>query len=182
MSAPEGKQTIILPVERWQSTAKGCYGGAGDRSGADLPDGAKDKKSEMEHIYIALNKPRGITCTTKNDKNNFIDYLQPERRVFPVVTSGKDSQGLLILTSDGKIVNPMMRAASGHDKEYVVAKWTAHWPDLYWKDGRGIYLDLDVTTRAMHCAKITTKKTFSLFSPYRGLNQPDPPYVPGVGL
>ena len=132
--------------------------------------GQRIKKSEMEHIYIALNKPRGITCTTKNDKNNVIDYLQLERRVFPVGRLDKDSQGLLILTSDGKIVNPMMRAASGHDKEYVVTVDRPIDQTFIEKMAGGIYLeDLDVTTRPCTVRKLN-QKTFSIILT-QGLNR-----------
>ena len=78
------------------------------------------KQNQEDHIYILLNKPRGIVCTTKNDKNNVIDYLSLKQRVFPVGRLDKDSEGLLMLTNDGDIVNRMMRSSNGHEKEYEV--------------------------------------------------------------
>ena len=106
------------------------------------------KKAEAAHIYIILNKPRGIVCTTKNDKDNVIDYLKLDRRVFPVGRLDKDSQGLLLLTSDGAIVNDMMRAANGHEKEYIVTVDRPIDRDFIKKMSSGVYLDeLNVTTR-----------------------------------
>ena len=74
-----------------------------------------------EHIYIALNKPVGITSTTEEgDRSNIIDFVNHSRRVFPVGRLDKDSQGLIFLTSDGDIVNKILRASNHHEKEYLV--------------------------------------------------------------
>lgn len=74
-----------------------------------------------QHIYIALNKPTGITSTTDlTDRTNIIDYVNHSRRVFPIGRLDKDSQGLIFLTSDGDIVNKILRASNNHEKEYVV--------------------------------------------------------------
>ena len=74
-----------------------------------------------DHLYIALNKPLGITCTTdKRDKDNIIDFLGFEERIFPIGRLDKNSSGLILLTNDGSIVNKLLRAEHGHEKEYVV--------------------------------------------------------------
>lgn len=74
-----------------------------------------------EHIYIALNKPPGITSTTEeDDRSNIVDFVNHSRRVFPVGRLDKDSQGLIFLTSDGNIVNKILRASNNHEKEYIV--------------------------------------------------------------
>ena len=72
-------------------------------------------------IYIALNKPLGITCTTdRRDESNVIDYLGMDKRVFPIGRLDKMSTGLLLLTNDGAIVNRLLRAEGRHEKEYLV--------------------------------------------------------------
>lgn len=74
-----------------------------------------------KQVYIALNKPRGITCTTDaRDPTNIVDYLGHEERIFPVGRLDKDSEGLILLTNNGDIVNDILRAANHHEKEYVV--------------------------------------------------------------
>lgn len=74
-----------------------------------------------ELVYIALNKPRGIVCTADpREPMNVVDYVNYPIRIFPVGRLDKDSEGLLLLTSDGEIVNRLLRAAGGHEKEYEV--------------------------------------------------------------
>src|SRR5690554_4124213 len=74
------------------------------------------------HVYIAFNKPVGIVCTTdtKGEKNNIIDYINHPKRIFHIGRLDKDSQGLILLTSDGDIVNKILRAGNNHEKEYLV--------------------------------------------------------------
>lgn len=74
-----------------------------------------------DKIYIALHKPLGITCTTdKRDEDNIIDYLNFKERIFPIGRLDKNSSGLILLTNNGDIVNQLLRAENGHEKEYVV--------------------------------------------------------------
>ncbi len=76
---------------------------------------------EEELVYIALNKPVGITCTTeKHVKGNIVDFVGHEKRIFPIGRLDKDSQGLIYLTNDGDIVNKILRAGNNHEKEYLV--------------------------------------------------------------
>lgn len=76
---------------------------------------------EDNNIYIALHKPLGITCTTdRRDPSNIIDYLGMDDRVFPIGRLDKNSSGLILLTNDGDIVNKLLRAENGHEKEYNV--------------------------------------------------------------
>lgn len=73
------------------------------------------------YVYIALNKPRGITSTTeKHIKGNVVDYVNHPERIFHIGRLDKDSEGLLLLTSDGDIVNEILRSENHHEKEYVV--------------------------------------------------------------
>lgn len=74
-----------------------------------------------EKVYIALNKPAGVVCTTDpREPMNVVDYLDYPIRIFPVGRLDKDSEGLLLMTSDGEIINRILRAAGGHEKEYEV--------------------------------------------------------------
>jgi 23S rRNA pseudouridine2604 synthase len=79
-------------------------------------------KTGEKPVYIALNKPVGIVCTTDTrvEKNNIIDFLKYPRRIFPIGRLDKMSEGLILLTSDGDIVNKILRARNRHEKEYQV--------------------------------------------------------------
>ncbi|HEY3807287.1 MAG TPA: pseudouridine synthase [Kofleriaceae bacterium] len=73
-------------------------------------------------VYIALNKPVGITCTTERHiEGNIIDFVDHPERIFPIGRLDKDSEGLILLTNDGDIVNEVLRAEHHHEKQYVVA-------------------------------------------------------------
>jgi len=76
---------------------------------------------EDSMVYIAFNKPLGVTCTTDNrDPSNIIDYIGFNERIFPIGRLDKNSSGLILLTNDGSIVNKLLRAENGHEKEYLV--------------------------------------------------------------
>ena len=77
--------------------------------------------NKTERVYIAYNKPIGITCTTeKKVRGNIIDAIDHKERIFPIGRLDKPSEGLIFLTSDGDIVNKILRAENAHDKEYIV--------------------------------------------------------------
>lgn len=77
--------------------------------------------NKTERVYIAYNKPIGITCTTeKKVRGNIIDAIDHKERIFPIGRLDKPSEGLIFLTSDGDIVNKILRAENSHDKEYIV--------------------------------------------------------------
>jgi 23S rRNA pseudouridine2604 synthase len=81
------------------------------------PVGAKKKA-----IYIALNKPVGITCTTEaHVADNIVRFVGHSERIFPVGRLDKDSEGLILLTNDGDIVNEILRSENEHEKEYLVS-------------------------------------------------------------
>ena len=76
---------------------------------------------QARKVYIALNKPRGIECTTDRDvPDNIVDFVGHGERIFPVGRLDKDSEGLILLTNDGDIVNGILRTEHGHEKEYLV--------------------------------------------------------------
>lgn len=73
-------------------------------------------------VYIALNKPPGITCTTEHGVDgNIVDFVDHPQRIFPIGRLDKDSEGLILLTSNGDIVNEILRSENNHEKEYLVA-------------------------------------------------------------
>jgi 23S rRNA pseudouridine2604 synthase len=79
------------------------------------------KRKNLVPVYIAMNKPKGITCTTDSkDKTNIIDFIKYKSRIFPIGRLDKRSEGLIFLTNDGDIVNKILRAGNNHEKEYVV--------------------------------------------------------------
>ena len=76
---------------------------------------------EARHVYIALHKPPGIECTTdRRVEDNIIDFVRHRERIFPIGRLDKFSEGLILLTNNGDIVNELLRAEHGHEKEYVV--------------------------------------------------------------
>jgi 23S rRNA pseudouridine2604 synthase len=78
-------------------------------------------KGKRRHVYIALNKPVGITSTTEAGvKGNIVDFVGHQQRIFPVGRLDKDSEGLILLTSNGDIVNEILRSENAHEKEYLV--------------------------------------------------------------
>lgn len=75
----------------------------------------------QKHVYIALNKPPGVICTTDRDiPGNITDFLRYPERIFPIGRLDKDSEGLILLTNNGDIVNEILRVENAHEKEYVV--------------------------------------------------------------
>jgi 23S rRNA pseudouridine2604 synthase len=100
-----------------QPAALGTQVNAGDEVRLDGQlIGAKKKP-----IYIALNKPVGITCTTEPDvEGNIVDLIGHAERIFPIGRLDKDSEGLILLTNDGDIVNEILRSENNHEKEYIV--------------------------------------------------------------
>lgn len=81
----------------------------------------KEVKKQEPQVLMALYKPRGIVCTAeKREKNNIIQYINYPVRVYPVGRLDKDSEGLILLTNQGELVNQIMRARNFHEKEYVV--------------------------------------------------------------
>lgn len=85
-------------------------------------DGIPVGKPIQTHTYIAFHKPVGIVCTTDtiSEKNNIIDFIGHSQRIFPIGRLDKDSEGLIFLTSEGDIVNKILRSKNNHEKEYIV--------------------------------------------------------------
>ena len=111
-------------IESGQVRVDGRVGVLGDRvaPGTRVLVNGRDVSPVEKKVYIALNKPVGVVCTADpREPMNVIDYIGHSERIFPIGRLDKDSQGLLLLTNDGEIVNRILRAAGGHEKEYVVS-------------------------------------------------------------
>lgn len=110
-------------------------------------------KRVVNRIYMALNKPAGVTCTTdKEDKSNIVDFIKHKERIFPIGRLDKFSQGLIFMTNDGDIVNKILRAGNSHEKEYVVIVDKPVTEDFIKKMSSGVRLDAQ--TRTLPC-KVT---------------------------
>ena len=85
-------------------------------------DGVLVEDLQERNVYLAFNKPVGIVCTTDTrvEKDNIIDYINYPSRIFPIGRLGKPSEGLILVTNDGDIVNEILRARNNHEKEYIV--------------------------------------------------------------
>ena len=128
----------------------------GDRVSVDNKD-IKAKKDKF--IYIAFNKPKGIVCTTdtKREKNNIIDFINYPKRIFPIGRLDKPSEGLIFLTSDGDMVNKILRASNHHDKEYIVSVDKAINNDFVAKMSNGIPV-LGTVTKKCKVQKLASRK------------------------
>ncbi len=105
------------------------------------------RKVQEDDLYIALNKPRGITSTTeKGVEDNIVDFIGHPRRIFPIGRLDKDSQGLIFLTTNGDIVNKILRAGNNHQKEYIVTVDKAITPEFVEKMAAGVPI-LGVVTK-----------------------------------
>ena len=106
--------------------------------------------------YIMLNKPVGVTCTTDSaDPDNIIDFLSFGERIFPIGRLDKDSQGLILLTSDGDIVNKILRAGNNHEKEYIVTVDKPITDEFCTRMANGVPI-LNVVTKKCKIEKIST--------------------------
>ncbi|NGM85554.1 23S rRNA pseudouridine(2604) synthase RluF [Paenibacillus sp. 7124] len=95
--------------------------GSQAEAGDEVRIDGKRLESESQTVYIALNKPVGITSTTEGHiKGNIVDFVGHHERIFPIGRLDKDSEGLILLTNDGDIVNKILRAEGRHEKEYIV--------------------------------------------------------------
>lgn len=110
-------------IEEGRITINGELATVGSKveEGDDVRVDGKPVKREEQLVYIALNKPVGITCTTEQHiKGNVVDFINHPLRIFHIGRLDKDSEGLLLMTNDGDIVNEILRAENHHEKEYVV--------------------------------------------------------------
>ncbi|PKR80577.1 23S rRNA pseudouridine(2604) synthase RluF [Brumimicrobium salinarum] len=139
----------------------------GDVVAVDGKDVYNDNKN---NIYIALNKPIGIVCTTDTrvEKDNIIDFMNYPERIFPIGRLDKPSEGLILLTNDGDIVNKILRASNNHEKEYIVTVDKPITQDFIDKMGNGVPI-LDTITNKCIVEQLN-KRTFKIILT-QGLNR-----------
>ncbi|SDS09244.1 23S rRNA pseudouridine2604 synthase [Formosa sp. Hel1_31_208] len=135
-------------------------------------DGKLIENTKKDFVYLAFNKPVGIVCTTDTrvEKDNIIDYINYHKRIFPIGRLDKPSEGLILLTDDGDIVNKILRASNNHEKEYIVTVDKPISQTFLIRMSDGIYLeDLGQTTKKCKVNKINSN-TFSIVLT-QGLNR-----------
>jgi 23S rRNA pseudouridine2604 synthase len=115
-------------ADQWIEAGRVTVDGTRAVLGTQVSEGAvvlvdgKPLPDRPRRVYLALNKPMGVECTTDRDvPGNIVDFVGHSERVFPIGRLDKDSEGLILLTNDGDIVNTILRAENEHEKEYVVA-------------------------------------------------------------
>ncbi|MDN3493959.1 pseudouridine synthase [Winogradskyella bathintestinalis] len=135
-------------------------------------DGEIIGERKQAFVYLAFNKPVGIVCTTDTrvEKDNIIDYINYPKRIFPIGRLDKPSEGLILLTDDGDIVNKILRASNNHEKEYIVTVDQPISQTFIERMSGGIYLE-DLGKRTKKCSvKKIDKFTFSIILT-QGLNR-----------
>ena len=158
-------------IEEGRVTVDGRTGVLGDKilPGMTVKVNGKALTGQGEKVYLLLNKPAGIVCTADSrEPMNVVDYLDYPVRVYPVGRLDKDSEGLLLMTSDGDIVNRLLRAAGGHEKEYEVMVDRAVTPDFLEKMAAGVPI-LDTVTLPCKIRR-TGEKSFNIIL-VQGLNR-----------
>jgi 23S rRNA pseudouridine2604 synthase len=115
-------------ADQWIEAGRVTVNGAPAALGTQVEPGDEVRvdgaplRPKPRRIYLALNKPVGVECTTDRDvPGNIVDFVGYHERIFPVGRLDKDSEGLILLTNDGDIVNTILRAEHAHEKEYVVS-------------------------------------------------------------
>lgn len=158
-------------IEEKRITVNGIVCEAGARIDAGdivLIDG-KIIPKKAEPVYIVLHKPVGITCTAaRTVKGNIIDFMDYPTRIFPIGRLDKDSEGLILMTNDGDIVNKMMRSEFGHEKEYVVTVDTPITNAFIKKMSEGVEI-LGTTTKPCKVTRISDDKFRIILT--QGLNR-----------
>ena len=149
-------------VEAGNVTIDGKTAVMGDRifPGQKVCLNGKTVSLEEEKILLVFHKPVGVVCTAeKREKNNIIDYINYPKRVYPVGRLDKDSEGLILLTNQGELVNKIMRAGNRHDKEYLVDVNQDITPEFIKGMAGGVYLEeLEVTTRKCRVEKVEKRR------------------------
>jgi len=122
-------------------------------------DGILIEDHQEQNVYLAFNKPVGIVCTTDTrvEKDNIIDYINYPTRIFPIGRLDKPSEGLILLTNDGDIVNKILRARNNHEKEYIVTVNKPVTTEFVEKMANGIPI-LDTFTRKCFVEQIHKKQ------------------------
>jgi|TARA_B110000444_G_scaffold16941_1_gene14500 23S rRNA pseudouridine2604 synthase len=145
-------------IKAGRVTINGVVASSGNRvaDGNEVLLDGKEISTKPKEVYIALNKPIGITCTTDmRVGGNIIEFMDYNERIFPIGRLDKPSEGLILLTNDGDIVNKILRASNNHEKEYIVEVNKPVSKDFLLKMGDGVLLpELETTTRKCKIERI----------------------------
>ncbi|MFT4106231.1 MAG: pseudouridine synthase [Lacrimispora sp.] len=141
-------------------------------NGRVVENGKGEKDHKARPVFLAVHKPKGIVCTTseKDRAPNIVDMVGYPVRIYPVGRLDKDSEGLILMTNQGDLVNKMMRSGNAHEKEYLVKVNRPVTDDFIRKMRKGVLLsELNVTTNPCFAAK-AGEKTFRIILT-QGLNR-----------
>jgi|GEM_PF-48262 len=141
-------------------------------NGRTITAGTKGAEEKPDRVLLAVHKPCGIVCTTsdKDRAPNIVDMVDSPVRIYPVGRLDKDSEGLILMTNQGDLVNRLMRGSNGHEKEYLVFIDRPVKPEFIQKMRKGVFLpELDVTTKPCF-AEMTGEKSFRIILT-QGLNR-----------
>lgn len=147
-------------ADQWIEQGRVTINGVAATLGTQVNEGdqvevdGRPVQPQAASVYIALNKPVGITCTTERHvEGNIIDYIGHPQRIFPIGRLDKDSEGLILLTNNGDIVNELLRVENRHEKEYVVTVDRPITEEFLQGMARGVRI-LGVTTQPCRVRKI----------------------------
>ncbi len=159
-------------IEEGRVTVNGRIAETGERVTSEdtvKVDGERIVRNN-ETILLIFNKPPGITCTTaEDDETNVIKYLNYPKRIYPIGRLDKYSEGLLLMTNKGELVNGIMRSRYGHEKEYIVTVDRVVTEDLLRKLTNGMQLSEDEYAKPCFAEKISRNKFRMIIT--QGLNR-----------
>ncbi len=157
-------------ADKWIEAGRVTLNGQPAALGTQVADGDEvriDGDSigvKKKQVYIALNKPVGIICTTEaHIEDNIIDHVGFPERIFPVGRLDRDSEGLILLTNNGDIVNEILRSENNHEKEYLVTRRSPHHGSVAAHDG-GRRQDHGRTDQAQQSRAAESHSRFESFS------------------
>ncbi len=160
-------------IEKGNITINGRTAVMGDKvcPGDVVMFGRKKVTGEEKPVLLAVNKPRGIVCTSeKREKDNIVDYVGYPARIYPIGRLDKNSHGLILMTNQGELADAVMRGRNFHEKEYIVRVNREVTEDFIRNMSQGVYLkDLETVTRPCHVEKLG-KRTFRIILT-QGLNR-----------
>ena len=152
-------------ADSWIEQGRVTVNGKRAELGTQVQDGDEVKVNgravgaKKKQVYIAFNKPVGITCTTERHiEGNIVDFINHPDRIFPIGRLDKDSEGLILLTNNGDIVNEILRVENGHEKEYIVTVDKPVSEDFLAGMAKGVHLpELATTTKPCRTSRISER-------------------------
>jgi 23S rRNA pseudouridine2604 synthase len=160
-------------IEQGQVTLNGRTAVVGDKVGTGDEVKVNGRliaaQNKEKFVFIALNKPVGVVCTTDSaERNNITNFVGHRQRIFPIGRLDKDSQGLIFLTSNGDLVNKILRAGNEHEKEYVVTVNKPVTADFISGMGAGVPI---LGTRTKKCKVVQLSATSFRLTLVEGMNR-----------